>query len=59
MISRARARKTWTVETLRVVDPPMLRGVRLPLNSAKWQSIADLPIGAHRGLQHHRGIARE
>ena len=29
------------------------------MRSAGWQSIADLPIGAHRGLQHHRGIARE
>ena len=24
------------------------------MRSARWQSIADLPIGAHRGLQHHR-----
>ncbi|MEH2533363.1 hypothetical protein V1277_000254 [Bradyrhizobium sp. AZCC 1588] len=29
------------------------------MRSAGWQSNADLPIGAHRGLQHHRGIARE
>src|SRR5258707_13266919 len=29
------------------------------MRSARWQSIADLPIVAHRGLRHHRGIARE
>ena len=29
------------------------------MRSARWQSIADLPIVAHRGLRHHRGIVRE
>jgi hypothetical protein len=29
------------------------------MRSAKSQSVADLPIGAHRGLRHHRGIAKQ
>jgi hypothetical protein len=29
------------------------------MRSARSQGVADLPIGAHRGLRHHRGIAKE
>jgi hypothetical protein len=29
------------------------------MRSARSQSVADFPIGAHRGLRHHRGSAKE